>query len=308
MNFLLLELALIASISATFPHLPAIYAPDPSVPSWNSDHWTTNKARDLTPRDWYDKTGLSQRRGKGPVLSISEGVLTMSGEQPRLYLNPWIKSDGRHWSLKEERQRLAASKPLRFYKNTEVTVYYKRSGTDGAAYAGLVIGCRSSPNGHTSSKLYHEDAHTYYVKFRHDGGVQFVKEVTHPEIVVQSIGDLFSGEALPQNEWIGMKFTVYNLDANRVKLEVYIDRTSEAEPDKITDSDNWKKVGEMTDDGTNFVATTIGDVDGESAITEGGGVVFIRNSGIAKAEYKFLQVTEIKTPVQQLFVPDDFES
>ena len=302
----LLIVVLIAGTSATFPHLPSLYTPDPHIPSWDSDHWTTYKSRDLTPRDWYDKTGLSQRRGKGPVLNVAAGVLTMSGEQPRFYLNPWFKPDKRHYTWKEERARLAAGRPLRFYKNTEVTVYYRRSGADGAAYAGLIIGCRSSPNGHTSSARYKEIAHTYYAKFRHDGEVQFVKEVTHPNIAVHSIGHLFLGEPLPQNEWIGMKFVVYNLDDDRVKLEVYIDQTSGGQLGKITDKSNWKKVGEMTDDGTNFEASTIGEVDGRSAITEGGGVVFIRNTEINKAEYKFLQVTEIQTPAQQLFVPDDF--
>merc|ERR1712176_461300 len=299
MNFLVIELVLIAGISAAFPNLPAVYAPNPEVPSWDSDHWSNNKARELTPRDWYDETGLSQPRGKNPVLSVSDGVLTMSGDQPRIYLNPWTKPDKRHWSLKEERERLATSRPLRFYKNTEVTVYYKRHGTDGPAYAGLIIGCRSSPNGHTSSKLFHEDAHTYYLKFRHDGGVQFIKEVTHPKIAVQSIGKLFSGNPTPQKEWIGMKFVVYNLDTSRVKLEAYIDRTSKKDLGE-------KEVEEMIDDGTNFVAETFDKVDGHRAITEGGGVVFIRNTNIAKAEYKFLQITEIQTPVQQLFVPEDY--
>jgi hypothetical protein len=306
MKFFIVELALIVGISAAFPNLPALYAPAPDVLSWNSGHWSSSPARDLTPRDWYDTTGLSQRRGKDPVLSISDGVLRMSGANPRLYLNPWIKPNKKHWTLKEERERLATGKPKRFYKNTEVTVYYRRSGRDGAAYAGLVVGCRSSPNGHTSSKLYHEDAHTYYVKFRHDGGVQFAKEVTHPELGVQTVGDLFSGQPLPENEWIGMKFIVYNLDSSSVKLEVYIDRTSGGEEDKLMDVNNWKKVGDTIDDGTNFAVSTIGEVDGKSAITEGGGVVFIRNTMIAKAEYKFLQVTEIKTPVQPLFVPDNY--
>ena len=303
----LLILALIPGISAIFPDIPAIYAPNLEVPSWNSAHWNSSGPRDLTPRDWYDKTGLSQRRGRDPVLSISGGVLTMSGAQPRLYLNPWIKPDKKHWSLKEERERLATGQPLRFYKNTEVTVYYRRSGDDGPAYAGLVIGCRSSPNGHTSSKLFHEHAHTYYVKFRHDGEAQFLKEVTHPQVVVYRMSDLYSGEPLPQNVWIGMKFVVYNLDNSRTKLEVYIDKISGGDASKISNEDNWKKVGEMIDDGTNFIAATTDGVDGKVAITEGGGVVFIRNSMIAKAEYKFLQVTEIATPVQQQFVPDQFE-
>ena len=228
----------------------------------------------------------------------------MSGTQPRLYLNPWIKPNKKHWSLKEERERLATRQPLRFYKNTEVTIYYRRSGDDGPAYAGLVIGCRSSPNGHTSSTMFHEHAHTYYAKFRHDGEAQFLKEVTHPHVAVYRMSDLFSGEPLPQNQWIGMKFVVYNLDDSSTKLEVYIDKVSGGDINKISDAQNWKKVGEMIDDGTNFIANTTDGVDGRIAITNGGGVVFIRNSMIAKAEYKFLQVTEIQNPAHQQFVPD----
>ena len=307
MNVLFVELYLIAGIWAAFPRLPALYASNPDIPAWNSAHWSVSGSYTLNPRDKYDTTGVTQGRYNPPYrYNISGGVLTMRGVQPRLYLNPWVKPDGRHWPLRQERERLAAGRPLRFYKNTEVTVYYRRTGTDGASYAGLVLGCRSSPNGHITSTLYHEHAHTYYTMFRHDGLAQFGKEVTHPRAGVHKIGHLFKGQPLPQGEWIGMKFVVYNLDLVRVKLEVYIDRTSGGELGKISDANNWKKVGEMIDDGTNFEVDTFDGVDGKSAITEGGGVVFIRNTDIAKSEYKFFQVTEIQTPVQALFSPDDF--
>ena len=44
--------------------------------------------------------------------------------------------------------RVTETNPAVFWKNVEVSVFFMRIGTDGAAWGGCVIGARSGPNGH----------------------------------------------------------------------------------------------------------------------------------------------------------------
>jgi hypothetical protein len=88
-----------------------------------------------------------------------------------------------------------------------------------------------------------------------------------------------------------MKYLVYNLPGDKaVKLEAYIDSVSEGD---VSKGIIWKKVGEMVDDG-NWPAPS-GDCGypDNTVITMGGGVVFIRHTNVAKAQYKMLSWREI---------------
>lgn len=73
-----------------------------------------------------------------------------------------------------------------------------------------------------------------------------------------------------------------------VKLETYIDADSNG-----TQASDWKKIGETVDDG-NWTAPT-GDCafPANMVVTEGGGVVFIRNTDVGKVEYTKLSWREI---------------
>ena len=75
----------------------------------------------------------------------------MGGSQPRIYVNGDLNDD----NISEKV----------FYKNTETTVYYKRIGTDGANWGGIVMGARSSPKGHSSGGDNYKTTHTYYGRF-----------------------------------------------------------------------------------------------------------------------------------------------
>ncbi len=262
--------------------IPILYQSNNNVIEWNSNHWNNSIEREIISRDEYDITTLSQKRGNGKLLIKGNGILEMSGSQPRFYLN---------------NQGV-------FYKNMEITVYYKRTGTDGIDWSGLIVGSRSSPNGHSLPSTNYEYSHTYYARIRHDGQVDFSKELTHPKSEywwngINKHGKLFNGQ-LHEGIWYGMKFILYNLDNTRVKMELYIDRTSNGEDDKLNDINNWEKLGEVIDDG-NWPVPIRSEfeeiVDKNTVITQGG-VCFIRNTGIEKAEYKYFSVREILIPIQ----------
>ena len=239
---------------------------------WTSEHWATGNARALSGRDPSDATGWSIRRGDTSAMNVDgKGVMSMGGPQPRFYIMP------------------KSGETTPFFKNIEFTGYYRRTATDGAFNAGFVVGMRSHPEGHGSDTC---NTTTYYLAFRNSGTYLFDKELNHPNDSPGKGGQMFSpSRTVPVGKWIGMKYLVYNLPGDKaVKLETYIDADSNGNGTKASD---WKKIGETVDDG-NWTAPT-GDCDFPSnmVVTEGGGVVFIRNTDVGKVEYQKLSWREI---------------
>lgn len=236
--------------------------------SWDSGHWSDGEAR-VIPRsgDANDPTGWSLQRGIGEIRVDGQGVLTMTGAEPRIYV------DGT---------------PKQFWKNVEVTVYYRRVRDDGVPWGGVVIGARSGPNGHTTQSPC--TATTYYGRVRHDGDADFEKELKHPESAVRESKKVWDGNPLPYNQWIGVKFVVYNTDNDtKVKLELYRDLT------EGVNGGQWEKLAEYTDAGRWGSAPGC-PYPSDQIVTGGGGVVFIRNTGVQEAQYKWFSVREIIPP------------
>ena len=74
-----------------------------------------------------------------------------------------------------------------------------------------------------------------------DGNVFFKKKLYHFDGgYTQRVAQVDALESI-LNEWIGMKFVVYDIAGGAVKLELWID-----EGDM---TNNWKKVTELVDDG-----------------------------------------------------------
>ncbi len=247
---------------------------------WQSTHWHNGNARTISyGRDTEDVTGWSQKRGDDDLTIDGNGILEMGGgNQPRLYINPYPESD--------------EVNPEQFFKNVEATVYYKRLGDDGAANGGLVIGLRSGPNGHSVNGDYC-DATTYYGRLRHDGYVDFYKELKHSQGKAAQQTKLYTSGVLPSQQWLGMKFIAYNINNDsQVKLKIYIDNSSDGD---VSNGGEWELVGEMIDEGNWRVSEDVSSCtySDNHIITTGGGAVLIRNTGIASAEYKFLSVREI---------------
>lgn len=258
-----------------------LYSTQPGSLGWDSTHWADGQSRTLSNdimsgNDPNDPTFWSEYRGSGTLFIDGNGLLIMGGSQPRIYINSY--------------EDLSEVNPEMFYKNVEATVYYMRIGSDGANWGGCIIGARSGPNGHSSWGDYC-DATTYYARLRYDGKVDFYKELQHPDGTAVLNQTYWGGSTLPANQWIGMKFCCYNINNNQqVKLEMYVDKTSGG-----AGGGTWEKAIEYIDDGT-WTAPSSCSYPQNQIITEGGGVVFIRNTDAAEARYKWFTVREINVP------------
>lgn len=244
--------------------------------SWTSEHWSAEGPYALTARlDPHDPQQISGFRGDGSLDVEAGGELVMRGAQPRIYVYPG---------------------PAGAWQNVEVTVYYRRVSDDGTAYAGLVIGARSGPDGHGELPC---DAHTYYSRLRQDGATDFEKELMHAPSATRSRVDAESlwpaDGALPFELWIGWKYVLYNLaDGEGVKLESYRDLTGGV------GGGAWELVNETIDNGGWFTDTTCPEhspVEGRSdLIVLDGGTILIRNTGTGEARYRWFSVREIAPP------------
>jgi hypothetical protein len=269
--------------------LVKFYPTKPGTIEWTSAHWNNGVQRTIKysrdesdPTDWTEDHSAStngfQIDGKG--------VMNMSGGGPRFHIN----------SLRTT--KVAGQ----FFLNTEFTGYYRRIGTSGADYGGMVVGVRSGPLGHASSGGDDCDATTYYARFRNDGNWDFEKELKHPTSEYRSTSGihthekLWNGHSLPENRWIGMKYIVYNIENNtKVKLELYIDSTTNG---TVKDGGVWEKVGEVVDNGDWPAApstiTGCSYSNQNLVIAEGHGTILMRTDGDG-AEYTMVSVREIET-------------
>jgi hypothetical protein len=247
-----------------------LYPSAASGAEWTSAHWDDEAYSISARRDPNDPSGLSGMRGTG-TLTVNDGTLLMGGSQPRIYVYP---REGSVW------------------RDVEVTVYYQRVTDSDTAFAGLVIGARSGPDGHTDSTAC--DAHTYYARLRNDGAFDFEKELEHPASSTQSRLSPTTawppdGE-VPRETWIGFKYVIYNV-GQTVKLEAYRDMTNGAS------GGDWQLVNETVDGGGWSVETTCQEQspsNGESdLVVLEGGTTFIRNTDVTEARYRWISIREI---------------
>lgn len=234
---------------------------------WDSRYWDGEPhAVDFGTPDPADPLGLANRRGDGEVTVNGDGTLRMTGSQPRLYLGT------------------ASDHP---WQNVEITLYYQRVEDDDTDYAGLVVGARSGPNGHGTDNC---TATTYYARFRNDGDADVEKELEHPEADTRSTTPLWDGADPPYGAWIGMKFVVTNVDGGQhVRLRVLRDLTEGAE------GGTWEPIIDYTDEGGWAPAHDCSYAP-DFIVTEGGGVVLVRNTGATGqgALYKWLTIREVE--------------
>jgi hypothetical protein len=253
---------------------------------WNSAHWNNGIARTfMYAPDPYDPTGWTEDHSGGTdgFRVDGSGMMEMSGSGPRFHINSLLTA------------KVAAQK----FCNIEFTAYYRRKGTQGADWGGMVAGLRSGPLGHASPGGNDCDATTYYGRFRNDGKWDFEKELKHPGSTYWSGSGydtqdpLWHGAKLPLNRWIGMKYLAYNIRSDtQVKLQLFIDSISNGVPQN---GDHWEKVGEVIDAGS----WPSGDVSGCSysdsmVISVGGGTMLLRTDNDT-ADYKMVSEREIDT-------------
>lgn len=250
---------------------------------WNSLHWDNGVVRSFDDFDPQDPTDWTEDHSSTstPHQVDGNGIMKMSGS-PRFHINP----------LRDGKVN------TQVFTNIEFTAYYRKSGSNGKNWGGMIVGMRGSSLGHGSGSGDDCNAQSYQARFRNDGKWDFEKEWKHPGTTYFSGSGygtqdpLFGGEKLPENKWIGMKYILTNVNKNTdVCLQVYIDSTSNGNPDS---GGEWLLVGDVIDDGANWEG---GDISGCSysdsfAPILVGGNVYWRTDGDT-AEYKMVSIREI---------------
>src|SRR5215207_9304712 len=144
--------------------------------------------------------------------------------------------------------RMHVDSPTGKWKNTEMTGYFNiHSGDDQ-----FTMIARHGPSYHDNGGC---EAYGYYALTAVDGQVYFKKKLYHFNngytkrlAQVNALGDI-------HDEWVGMKFAVYDLPNGDVKLELWIDKGDM--------TNKWQKETELTDKGN--LAVEGGDDCGRDA-------------------------------------------
>ncbi|HEU4444057.1 MAG TPA: PKD domain-containing protein, partial [Nitrososphaeraceae archaeon] len=130
--------------------------------------------------------------------------------------------------------RMHVDSPSGQWKNTEMTGYFRvLTGNDQ-----ITMIARHGPSYHGNEGC---EAYGYYGMTAVDGNVFFKKKLWHyDDGYTRRLAQI---DALDNilNDWIGMKFVVYDLGNGDVKLELWIDEGNM--------SNNWEKVTELVDSG-----------------------------------------------------------
>src|SRR5215213_2072047 len=174
--------------------------------------------------------------------------------------------------------RMHVDSPTGKWKNTEMTGYFNiHSGDDQ-----FTMIARHGPSYHDNGGC---EAYGYYALTAVDGQVFFKKKLYHFNngytkrlAQVNALGDI-------HDEWVGMKFAVYDLPNGDVKLELWIDKGDM--------TNKWQKETELIDKGN--LAVTGGDDCGRDAtdkIDSGTRVSFRADNSLF--DFKKLSVREIQ--------------
>lgn len=270
-----------------WPSIYILYNSSLCINEWTSRFWDNGVPRKFTKsiNDPYDNTNIARFNGDSTCSYTfnGDGIMNMLGRYPRLYIED-------------------------IYNNVEATMYYRKNTLNGKDSDGISFGIRSSLDGHLkNSKIYNHhwmNTHTYYGRIRHDGRYDICKEQIHGQkfsCFPKSKPYLYEDKRrLPKNKWFGMKFIVVNICPEKVLLQLWIDRKSNAEEDEMQKKENWELLLEIVDSYGVFPSSDNDKVElyrldrNIPFITPG--MVFIRNGFIYKGEslYKYVSVREIE--------------
>src|SRR5215203_2935241 len=237
-----------------------------------------------------DKWGIKElypTASNGPTWYIreAEDPTTDSLFYYGIYEGTTIKSIGTGvWQVdarsgtQEHGIRMHVDSPTGKWKNTEMTGYFNiHSGDDQ-----FTMIARHGPSYHDNGGC---EAYGYYALTAVDGQVFFKKKLYHFNdgytkrlASVNALGDI-------HDDWVGMKFVVYDLPNGDVKLELWIDKGDM--------TNKWQKETELIDKGN--LAVTGGDDCGRDAtdkIDSGTRVSFRADNSLF--DFKKLSVREIQ--------------
>ncbi|MES2308704.1 MAG: hypothetical protein V4507_07580 [Verrucomicrobiota bacterium] len=195
---------------------------------WGNGH-ARNFGWDLDPDDrWFDA-----RHGDAAYVIDGKGILTASGNGPRMYVND-------------------PEKNVEWDENQEITVYYQReSETKEVSYSGPQIFTHTNHgtllvDGVTKEEKAPADTRGYGVKMNINGSFAFEKEIKHG-VSYATNALVRPWDRFPIGQWVGIKYVIRSLEnKSKVKLQVYRDLTEGVNGGK------WELISEFIDDGTNF--------------------------------------------------------
>jgi len=174
------------------------------------------------------------------------------------------------------------------WNNVEVTVYYMRVSEIGVPIprAGMVAAAKIN---HYDTEADPCGARGYYGRFRHDGDIDFDKEIQHPDVSVAIARESKPWSVLPRNVWIGYKYIVRDVDGGtHVKLELWRDLTNGA------NGGTWEKLHHDVDTGWGTgLAPCKPGVDPAQIMTGPNLSVFIRDDNVSDVRYKRWSIREI---------------
>lgn len=240
--------------------------------------WDNGHARPITFGQDPDDPEF-HGRGDGSYVIDGLGVLKASSTGPggvRMYVYDENYPTG------------SASDPALYkrWNNVELTVYYKRVTDTAVAHAGMVAAAKIN---HDNPALDPCDSRGYYGRFRHDGKIDFDKEILHPDSVPQAKSTK-PWSVLPSNVWIGYKYIVRDVDnGTHVKLELWRDMTDGA------NGGSWEKLYDLIDAGgwgAGRPPCATG-VDPAQIMTGPNLSVFIRDDDVSDVRYKKWSIREI---------------
>jgi hypothetical protein len=184
--------------------------------------------------------------------------------------------------------RLHANSPDGKWRNVEMTGYFKlHEGNDQ-----FTLISRQGPTYNDNGGC---GAYGYYGLLSANGDAYFKKKLWHHggytdrTAVEHNVVDDLDGR------WVGIKLVTYNLDDDKVKLELWVDDGDE--------ENNWKKVTDYVDDGHWKVHGSDCDKGSDDIIDEGTRGGFRVDD--SQFEFKDLSIREIepRQPANQTFLP-----
>jgi hypothetical protein len=176
--------------------------------------------------------------------------------------------------------------PFKKWNNVEVTVYYMRVNDTNEDFAGMVAAAKINHDNTASDPC---GARGYYGRFRHDGGIDFDKEIRHPE-PEERPRDTKPWSVLPSNVWIGYKYIVRDVNnGTHVKLELWRDLTDAA------NGGTWEMLHDEVDTGDWGTGETprAPGKDPAQIMTGPNLSVFIRDDFVSEVRYKKWSIREI---------------
>lgn len=262
-----------------------------------TDKWGITKLNPTISagREWFSKWDNGQARtftwGQDPYdpefHGRGDGLYTIDGQG---VLKAASTGDGgvRMYVYDEDYQDIGYDPNLfKTWNNVEVTVYYMRVSDTGVAHAGMVAGAkiRHVPDSDLCG------TRGYYGRFRHDGAIDFDKEIRHPTSVPKAKGTK-PWSVLPSNVWIGYKYIVQDVDnGTHVKLELWRDLTDGA------NGGTWEKLHEYVDTAASAWGAgqtpCASGVDPAQIMVGRNLSVFIRDDEVSDVRYKRWSIREI---------------